>query len=244
MGQTRATENSLAICLSIKITIGISKLASPWMNVAQSFIHDANGCAATSKDKNTMYATYYVANRPALNLFDLLARDVVVRSRGRRLPSGVRKPQSSPLATAEKSPATTSTDSATGDNAKLAEDQAAADSNENVATARADQPETTAKRPERPVAPRLDYEESDVAFVLRADLPGVARDAIDLQVKEQELQLEASRGDKTALRYVAHLVLPERADTNNIEARFENGVLELVIAKVAPPKAIKIAVQA
>ena len=105
--------------------------------------------------------------------------------------------------------------------------------------------------------PAMDLVEESEHFVLRADLPGLDEDDVNLEVegdtltlsgerkvehrdeKEGYFRLERSTG---AFRRTLHL--PEGVDPEGIEASFDRGVLEVRIPKPAEtqPKRIEIAV--
>jgi len=100
------------------------------------------------------------------------------------------------------------------------------------------------------------YERSD-ALVLSAELPGVRRDELDLKVEGNVLTLRGERRrDQTINDENYHRVersygtfsrsftLPSTVDSSRIEARFTDGVLEVVIPKAedAKPKRIEVKV--
>jgi HSP20 family protein len=93
-------------------------------------------------------------------------------------------------------------------------------------------------------APALDVWETPTEVVYAFDLPGIAEDAISIEVSDDTLTISAERTkmDETAddgfyrfeRRYgsFARAVgLPQGVDQDQISARYENGVLEIRVPK-------------
>lgn len=93
-------------------------------------------------------------------------------------------------------------------------------------------------------APRVDIVEEENAYVLRADLPGVDANDIEitldknvLTIKGERASDETSEGQGFTRRerftgsFVRKFTLPETADGDNISGSNANGVLTLTIAK-------------
>jgi HSP20 family protein len=95
----------------------------------------------------------------------------------------------------------------------------------------------------------------DSTFHLEVDLPGVAKEDINIQVEDNILVVSAVRKFKKELSrenyYVCesafgklerHFVLPESVDTKKISAEYTDGrlVIELEKTQKAKPKAIKV----
>ena len=106
---------------------------------------------------------------------------------------------------------------------------------------------------------RTDVEETENAWVLEADLPGVAKEAIDLQIEDDILTIRAERkaerkeedAEKNYVRIERSRGVYSRSfdvsevDTEAIGAKFENGVLTVTLPKKAQqkPEAKKVAVE-
>jgi HSP20 family protein len=103
--------------------------------------------------------------------------------------------------------------------------------------------------------PPVDVVEDESAYVLRAELPGVAREDIKVEVKENRLVLSGkkeavSRGEEGKYRYVESrhgefsrsFELPRNVKADAVEATFKDGALTLRIPKAdeAKPKSIEI----
>jgi HSP20 family protein len=105
----------------------------------------------------------------------------------------------------------------------------------------------------RPAVMPMDaWREGDV-FQIEFDLPGVAKDSIDLDVERNVLTVRAERvprnGDWEMLAserprgvFSRQLVLGDNLDLEKIEARYDGGVLHLTIpvAERAKPRRIEI----
>ena len=107
-------------------------------------------------------------------------------------------------------------------------------------------------------APRLDVTESEGGYSVVLDMPGVARDQLDVSVDGREVKVsakastaEASAGDKKArilyrergtAPYARTVMLPDEVDSAQSKARFENGVLTLTLAKRSAARATRVQV--
>ena len=107
----------------------------------------------------------------------------------------------------------------------------------------------------RPAVMPMDAWREGDRFVIEFDLPGVARDSIDLDVERNVLTIRAERvarnGDWEALAserprgmFSRQLVLGDNLDLERIEAGYADGVLRLVVpvAEKAKPRKIEITV--
>jgi HSP20 family protein len=96
-----------------------------------------------------------------------------------------------------------------------------------------------------PVSIKLDVAENDGAYIVRAEIPGVSKDDIQVSIEGNqvtigaEVKRETDRKDGErvlhAERYVGSAFrsfsLPAELDEATSEAKYENGVLELTLAK-------------
>lgn len=111
-------------------------------------------------------------------------------------------------------------------------------------------------RPASAFAPAFEVKETADMFVVRADVPGVAESDLDINVHNNVLTVSGSRaaeerkeGESFALyerqygSFSRSFSLPDMADGERIEAKLENGVLELTIAKKAEAKPRKISLK-
>jgi HSP20 family protein len=105
----------------------------------------------------------------------------------------------------------------------------------------------------RPAVMAMDAWREGDTFVIEFDLPGVARESIDLDVERNVLTVRAERvarnGDWEALAserprgaFSRQLVLGDNLDLERIEAGYADGVLRLVVpvAERAKPRKIEV----
>jgi len=105
--------------------------------------------------------------------------------------------------------------------------------------------------------PAVDIVEEKARFVLRADLPGVGVDDIELRmeggvlsisgVRSREQHEEADgvqRFERSTGKFFRRFTLPETADAEQITARSANGILEVSIPKLPEVQARRISVEA
>jgi HSP20 family protein len=106
----------------------------------------------------------------------------------------------------------------------------------------------------RPAVMPMDAWREGDRFVIEFDLPGVARESIDLDVERNVLTVRAERvarnGDWERLAserptgvFSRQLVLGDNLDLDRIEATYDAGVLRLVVpvAEKAKPRKIQVA---
>ena len=106
-------------------------------------------------------------------------------------------------------------------------------------------------------SPAVDIFERGEDLVLRAEVPGVTKGDLDVSVDENVLTLrgERVRDEKVAEEsyhrierhygsFVRTFSLPSHVDTSRVEARYKDGILEVVLPKLeeAKPKQIEVAV--
>ncbi|MEO0973062.1 MAG: Hsp20/alpha crystallin family protein [Pseudomonadota bacterium] len=105
--------------------------------------------------------------------------------------------------------------------------------------------------------PAVDVREEDGRYVLRADLPGVKADDIQITTESGTLTLSGTREtraakdegyrkvERVAGKFYRRFSLPETANADQIEATSSNGVLEISIPKQpeVQPRRIDVRVQ-
>jgi|SRR5271163_1235569 len=92
--------------------------------------------------------------------------------------------------------------------------------------------------------PAMDIVEQEDRFVLRADLPGVGEADVKVELNDNVLTISGERRSEHEERrngyyrverasgsFSRSLVLPEGVDPESIDARFEQGVLEVSVPK-------------
>lgn len=91
--------------------------------------------------------------------------------------------------------------------------------------------------------PRIDVWARDDAFAITVELPGVKRENIDIsisgnevsinaeanEIKEQGEKVRQMYGERRYGKYQRTIVLPHEVDQNQCQAKYTDGVLELVL---------------
>jgi HSP20 family protein len=110
----------------------------------------------------------------------------------------------------------------------------------------------------RPWSPAVDILESEDALILKADLPDVKTEDIDVRVENQTLTLRGHRKfekddnakgyhriERSYGEFVRSFALPSIVDTEKVNADYKNGVLTITIPKreAAKPRQVKVSVQ-
>ncbi|MBN1127560.1 MAG: Hsp20/alpha crystallin family protein [Chitinispirillaceae bacterium] len=106
--------------------------------------------------------------------------------------------------------------------------------------------------------PNVDITESDTGYKIRADLPGLTREAITVSVEDGVLSISGEKKrevEKSDKDHYCHFErsygtfrrsfsLPAHVDSANIAAKYADGVLEVNLRKTeeAKPRAIEIKV--
>ena len=99
-------------------------------------------------------------------------------------------------------------------------------------------------------APPVDVVETDTAYELTADLPGINEKNIEVKLTQGGLTIKGEKQEEKEEKkkdyylrerhvgsFERHFALPEGVDTDKIEASFKNGVLTVRLAK--KPEAVK-----
>ncbi len=105
-------------------------------------------------------------------------------------------------------------------------------------------------------APQVDIVETEDAFRVVADVPGVKTDDIEISLHkgvltvkgERNTETEAngeaySRRERTRGTFMRQFNLPESADEETVSAKSVNGVLEITIPKAKAPSPVSIKVE-
>lgn len=101
------------------------------------------------------------------------------------------------------------------------------------------------------LSPQTDIKAEDGRYVVTLDIPGMDKDTIDVQVKNGSLVVSGKRsmqkenkGDRfysqqrSFGQFMKTLALPDDAQTDQVDARYEKGVLEIIIGREAKSKAV------
>jgi HSP20 family protein len=105
--------------------------------------------------------------------------------------------------------------------------------------------------------PAVDLVETDESLVLRADLPGLDKDDVTIEVKDDVLTLSGERRgeheekaegyyrvERAFGRFSRSLTLPQGVEPDSIDAEFTDGVLEIRIPKPEERKPHRVAIGA
>jgi len=103
-------------------------------------------------------------------------------------------------------------------------------------------------------SPLVDIEEQDDAYVLEAELPGVKRDDVDIELVGNELAItgELKEKQRTGVvrrrtrrtgRFDYRVTLPEQVDAEQIDASLDNGVLTVRVPKSERAQRKKVAIK-
>ncbi len=105
--------------------------------------------------------------------------------------------------------------------------------------------------------PAVDIHETDDEYVVKADLPGLKKEDIQIDLKDSTLTLKGEkrfeekvskdnyiRTERAYGTFVRSFTLPHNVDSEKIKASYKDGVLELTLPKKeeAKPKQIKVEV--
>lgn len=106
-------------------------------------------------------------------------------------------------------------------------------------------------------APALDIYETEDRFVVTIELPGIDPKDVDVSVEDSTLTVSGERRFSEEVKeesfhrverrygsFVRSLSLPQTANTDEIQASFDKGVLEIEVPKVEAAKPKKITVKA
>jgi len=106
-------------------------------------------------------------------------------------------------------------------------------------------------------APAIDVFEKEDKFVVKAELPGMKEEDIDVSVVGDTLTIKGERKTESEVKeedyyccersygsFYRAIALPSNVDTKKIEASYEDGVLEVTLPKTAEVKPKKISVSA
>lgn len=108
------------------------------------------------------------------------------------------------------------------------------------------------------MVPLLEMFEKEDKFIVKAKLPGVKREEIDVSVSGDTMIIKGERKTETGIKnedyhfcerfydsFFRSITLPSAVDTEKIEASYQNAVLEVTLPKAAEikPKKVDISVK-
>jgi HSP20 family protein len=107
------------------------------------------------------------------------------------------------------------------------------------------------------VSPRLNVVETDKAFEVEAELPGVSKEDVKVTVDDRRVLIEAESkhestkkegknivySERSASKFARSFTLPVPVDDANAQAKLENGILTLTLPKVEATHAKQLTVR-
>jgi len=111
--------------------------------------------------------------------------------------------------------------------------------------------------------PALDVSETDTHYIVALDVPGVGRDQLKVSVEGRRVSVETAASaqsdnaeasadaksaprvlyrERSSVRYARTVSLPAEVDQTASQAKFENGVLTLTLAKKVPAGATQLSI--
>ena len=106
-------------------------------------------------------------------------------------------------------------------------------------------------------APSIDMYEKEDSFIVRAELPGVNKEDVDISMSGDTLTIKGERkapADVKAEEYECcevcygsfsrSITMPAAVDSDKIEATYENGILEIRLPKMKEAKPAKVQIKA
>ena len=115
--------------------------------------------------------------------------------------------------------------------------------------------DSSGRRVSAGVFPLINLTEDKDSYFVRAELPGVNGDELDIQVTGKNLAISGERKiaaeeenaryhrrEREAGTFSRMIGLPGEVDTDKVEAKLENGILTVVVpkAEIAKPKQISV----
>ena len=104
--------------------------------------------------------------------------------------------------------------------------------------------------------PAMDLVEADDHFLLKADLPGLTEDDVNIEIRDNALTISGERKaehearergwyrvERSFGRFSRSLTLPEGVDADRVEAEFDKGVLQVRIPKPEERKPRRVAIK-
>lgn len=100
-------------------------------------------------------------------------------------------------------------------------------------------------------SPALDVSETDQAYTLQLDLPGVAKEAVKVKIEGRRVSIDAEQvrasapaegeralyRERSVTRFSRTLALPQEVSKTDSNAKLEHGVLTLTLVKRQPDNA-------
>jgi len=113
-------------------------------------------------------------------------------------------------------------------------------------------------RANRPWSPSVDIYETEDALKLKADIPGLKTEDLDIRVENQTLTIRGQRKfekeenvkgyhriERSYGEFVRSFAVPSTVETDKVQADYKNGILTITlpIKEAAKPRQVKVAIQ-
>ena len=94
-------------------------------------------------------------------------------------------------------------------------------------------------------APAADVYETETGYLIAMDLPGISREALELEIEENRLivkgirvieELKQHRAERPHGRFVRTFSVPGSVNQSSIAAEYKDGVLQITLPKRKEPK--------
>jgi HSP20 family protein len=107
------------------------------------------------------------------------------------------------------------------------------------------------------ISPRINIIETDKAYQVQAELPGVKKEDVKVAIESQRVTIEAETkheeekkegenvvyAERTARKFMRSFLLPTEVDESTADAKLEDGVLTLTLPKKQASAAKRLTVQ-
>lgn len=104
-------------------------------------------------------------------------------------------------------------------------------------------------------APACEITDAEKSYMISMDIPGLSKEDLEIEIKDDHLYVKGerkaqARGEKENIlkserrygKFSRAFTLPQNVNADSIEARFENGVLEIVLPKQEKSVAKKVVI--
>ena len=100
--------------------------------------------------------------------------------------------------------------------------------------------------------PDADVYEAEASYVIAMDVPGISREALEIEVDENRLvvkgtrEIEETKQPRTERphgRFVRTFTVPGSVDQSKIAAEYKDGVLQITLPKRNEPKAQRVEIK-
>ena len=100
--------------------------------------------------------------------------------------------------------------------------------------------------------PNADVYEAETSYVIAMDVPGISREALEIEVDENRLivkgmreieEMKQHRSERPRGRFVRTFTVPGSVDQSKIAADYKDGVLQITLPKRKEPKAQRVEIK-